>query len=271
MKQQYVHGYSSRESRRLGDQASTLADLLHDTVLYPDGSRVLEAGCGVGSQTVILARRSPGAHFVCIDMSEDSLARAQDACLRAGLRNVEFQRADIMNLEFAESEFDHVFICFVLEHLADPVGALGKLRRVLKPGGSLTAIEGDHGSFYCHPETAESRHVVNCLVEVQARLGGDSLIGRRLYPLLASAGLRDVCVEPRMVYVDSSRPDLVEGFSKNTFTAMVEGAREKAFEFALTDEARWKKGIADLYRATETDGVFCYTFFRARGFRAIQS
>ena len=265
MESQYVHGYSPRESRRLGDQASTLADLLHDTVLYPDGSRVLEAGCGVGSQTVILARRSPGARFVCIDRSDESLARAQEACRREGLLNVEFHQADIMNLEFAPGEFDHVFVCFVLEHLSDPVGALQNLRSVLRTGGTLTAIEGDHGSFYCHPETAESRHVVNCLVEVQARLGGDSLIGRRLYPLLTSAGLRDVYVEPRMVYVDSSRPDLVEGFSKNTFTAMVEGARDKAFEFGLTDEPRWKKGIADLYRATETDGVFCYTFFRGRG------
>jgi len=265
MESQYVHGYSRRESRRLRDQASTLEELLHDTVLYPEGSRVLEAGCGVGSQTVILARRSPGARFVCIDRSGDSLARAQEACRRKGLSNVEFHQADIMNLEFAEGEFDHVFICFVLEHLPDPAGALQRLSRVLRDGGTLTAIEGDHGSFYCYPETAESRHVVNCLVEVQARLGGDSLIGRRLYPLLTGAGLRDVRVEPRMVYVDSSRPHLVEGFSKNTFTAMVEGAREKAFEFALTDERQWEKGIADLYRATEEDGVFCYTFFRGRG------
>ena len=46
---------------------------------------------------------------------------------------------------------------------------------------------------------------------------------------------------------------------------MVEGAREKAFEFGLTDERTWAKGIADLYRATESDGVFCYTFFRGHG------
>jgi hypothetical protein len=51
-------------------------------------------------------------------------------------------------------------------------------------------------------------------VDVQARFGGDALIGRRLYPLLTEAGFRDVRVSPRMVYVDHSRPDLVEGFSK---------------------------------------------------------
>jgi hypothetical protein len=98
-------------------------------------------------------------------------------------------------------------------------------------------------------------------------LGGDSLIGRRLYPLLTEAGFRDVRVSPRMVYVDDSRPDLVEGFSKNTFIAMVEGIRDQALSLGLIDQPSWDKGIADLYRATEFDGTFCYTFFKAIGTR----
>ena len=52
----YIHGYSEREDRRLRDQSQTLAELLHQDVVYPAGSRVLEAGCGVGAQTVILAK-----------------------------------------------------------------------------------------------------------------------------------------------------------------------------------------------------------------------
>jgi cyclopropane fatty-acyl-phospholipid synthase-like methyltransferase len=48
----YVHGYSTDEARRLGDQANTLAELLHAGTSYPPGSRVLEVGCGVGAQTV---------------------------------------------------------------------------------------------------------------------------------------------------------------------------------------------------------------------------
>jgi hypothetical protein len=104
-------------------------------------------------------------------------------------------------------------------------------------------------------------------VDVQARLGGDSLIGRRLYPLLLHAGFRDVQVSPKMVYVDNSRPDLVEGFSKNTFIAMVEGIGDQALALGLIDRRTWDKGIADLYRATEPDGTFCYTFFKAIGTR----
>lgn len=60
----YVHGYSPQEGARLMDQASTLAELLHFDTAYPAGSLVLEAGCGVGAQTVTLApQQSAGAQF----------------------------------------------------------------------------------------------------------------------------------------------------------------------------------------------------------------
>ena len=62
--------------------------------------------------------------------------------------------------------------------------------------------------------------------------------------------------------MDDSRPDLVEGFSKNTFIAMVEGVREQALEQGLMDEASWDKGIADMYKATDPGGTFSYTFFK---------
>lgn len=70
-------------------------------------------------------------------------------------------------------------------------------------------------------------------------------------------------VSPRMVYVDSSRPDLVASFSKNTFIAMVEGLSRQALSLGLVDQPTWDKGIRDLYCATERDGTFCYTFFKA--------
>jgi SAM-dependent methyltransferase len=264
---QYVHGYSPREADRLADQANTLSELLHHDSLYPPGSLVLECGCGTGSQTVFLAEQNPEARIVSVDVSAESLDRARARVAAAGHGNVEFRQADIFNLPFGDEQFDHVFLCFVLEHLARPGAALQAARRVLRRGGSVTVIEGDHGSWYCHPRTAAAARAVQCLIDVQASLGGDSLIGRRLYPLLAEAGFSGVRVSPRMVYVDSSRPELVDGFSKKTFIALVEGVREQALALGLTDEAAWDQGIADLYRATEADGTFCYTFFKGVGTR----
>ena len=258
----YVHGYHPREEARLIDQANTLTELLHSDTIYPPGSMVLEAGCGVGAQTVILARNSPKARITSVDVSDESLAAAKKRVGDAGFTNVVFQRADIFNLPFAANSFDHVFVCFVLEHLPNPGEALLKLKDVLKPGGSMTVIEGDHGSAYFHPDSAEARRAIQCLVKIQAKLGGNSLIGRQLFPLLTSAGFRDVRVSPRMVYVDSSRPKWVEGFTKNTFTAMVEGVGKQALDMELIDRQTWDKGIRDLYRTAEADGTFMYTFFK---------
>jgi SAM-dependent methyltransferase len=259
----YVHGYSAREEARLLDQASTLVDLLHAGTRYADGARVLEAGCGVGAQTVALARNSPGARFTCIDVSARSLDTARERARLASLANVTFQQADLFDLPFPEESFDHVFVCFVLEHLARPREALAALRARLRPGGTLTAIEGDHGSTFFHPDDADAHRVIDALVALQARAGGDALIGRRLQPLLAGAGLRDVVVSPRMVYVDSTRPEWAQGFTLDTFTAMVEGVRERAVADGLLDAAAFERGVDGLRRAAGPDGVFCYTFFKA--------
>lgn len=264
----YVHGYSDRESQRLLDQGSTLARLLHDDTRYPAGSLVLEAGCGVGAQTVELASCSQEARFISVDISRDSLDEARRRCSAHGVTNVEFQRGDIFHLPFGGPTFDHVFVCFVLEHLPEPGEALQKLIEVLKPGGTLTVIEGDHGSVYFHPESPAARKAIQCLIDLQAETGGNSLIGRQLYPLLSQTGLTDVRVSPRMVYVDSSRPELVEGFTRNTFTAMVEGIQDQALKSDLIDEMTWIRGVADLYRTSESDGTFCYTFFKAVGIKS---
>ncbi len=261
----YVHGYSHRENTRLVDQASTLSDLLHSDTRYPAGSLVLEAGCGIGAQTVTLALNSPGARVVSVDVSETSLARAAERVREAGITNVSFLQADIFRLPFAEDHFDHVFVCFVLEHLGDPAGALECLRRVLKPGGTITVIEGDHGSAYFHPDSALARRAIGCLVELQRRAGGDSLIGRRLYPLLTDAAFRDTGVSPRVVYADGSRPAMADGFTRKTFAAMVEGVGAQAVSEGLMDRLSWEQGVRDLYRAAETDGTFSYTFFKAVG------
>jgi trans-aconitate methyltransferase len=265
MSKVYVHGYHPRENERLQDQAGTLVDLLHSDTAYPAGSTVLEVGCGVGAQTVPLAQRSPAARFTSMDLSADSIAEAQRKVDHAGLTNVEFRQADIFALPFGAESFDHLFVCFVLEHLTRPAEALVILQRLLRPGGTITVIEGDHGSTYFYPDSAAAHAAIQCLVKLQQKAGGNGLIGRQIYPLLVEAGFAAVHVSPRTVYVDSSRPDLVDGFTRKTFTAMIEGIRQSALEAGLIEPEDFDAGVRDLYRTTEADGVFCYTFFKGVG------
>jgi DNA-binding transcriptional MerR regulator/trans-aconitate methyltransferase len=264
----YVHGYRTEENTRLHDQADTLSELLHADTGFPAGSAVLEVGCGVGAQTVTVAERSPGAALTAIDLSAASLAAAKKRARDAGLPSIAFAQADVYTLPhpdgpLAAATFDHIFVCFLLEHLPRPVEALRRLAAMLKPGGTITVIEGDHGSACFHPDSTAARAAIACQVALQRNAGGDALIGRRLYPLLIEAGYGDVTVSPRLVYVDHSRPRFADQFIRKTFTAMIEGIREPALAAGLTTPDDFDAGLRDLLRTAEPDGTFCYTFFKA--------
>jgi len=261
----YIHGYDGRESERLSAQASSVLDLLHGDTTYSAGSRVLEVGCGTGAQTVTLARNSPDAHIVAFDRSGVSLAEAKARLASAGITNVELLHADLFQLPFDPESFDHAFVCFVLEHLPNPVDALALLRHLLKPEGTITLFEGDHGSAYFHPHSDAAHRAIDCQVELQRRAGGNACTGRQLYPMLVKAGYQEAHVSPRMVYVDASRPWLVDSFTRTTFTGMVKSVRAQALEAGIIDAATFDTGINDLDRAAQSDGVFCYTFFKGFG------
>ena len=105
----YVHGYTEKESCRLADQAVTLTELLHGDIGYPAGSRVLEAGCGVGAQTITLSRSSPDARFECMDISEASLYAAKQMAANEQLANVTFRQGDVYHLPYRTTQADGTF------------------------------------------------------------------------------------------------------------------------------------------------------------------
>ncbi len=258
----YVHGYSDEEANRLNVQADSLAELLHHDSVWQEGSLILEAGCGVGAQTKTVAPKNKKSSFVAIDISLESVNQASKLVNSIGVNNVKFQKANIFDLPFEDEYFDHIFVCFVLEHLPNPVEALSKLKRVLKPNGTIMLIEGDHGSAYFHPDSSEAKKAIECQVLLQKQNGGDANIGRKLYPILEDSGFKEIKVSPRHVYVDDSIPTLVEGFTKNTFTAMIQGISEEAISKKLISQMDMQKGINDLLKTAEGGGTFCYTFFK---------
>ena len=263
----YVHGYSENEANRLNDQADSLASLLHHDSIWQEGSLILEAGCGVGAQTKTVAAQNPKSKFISVDISKESIEEAKELIHSKGIKNVEFQVANIFELPFEEESFDHIFLCFVLEHLPNPSEALEKLKAKLKRNGTITLIEGDHGSTYFHPHSEFAKKAIACQVELQRKNGGDANIGRKLYPILEKAGFEKITVSPRQVYVDDSNPAWVEGFTKKTFTAMIKGVKTAAINNRLIDQASFEKGIQDLYRTAEGGGTFCYTFFKGIGIK----
>ncbi|HWM02986.1 MAG TPA: SAM-dependent methyltransferase, partial [Actinophytocola sp.] len=130
-------------------------------------------------------------------------------------------------------------------------------------GGTITVIEGDHGSAYFHPDSAAAQAAIDSLITLQAAGGGNALMGRQVQPLLTAAGYSDVTARPCTIYADRTRPELVEGFTRNTFIAMVDLVRDDAIAAGLATAADWRRGIDDLVRTAEDGGTFHYTFTKA--------
>jgi len=151
-------------------------------------------GGTMGAQTITLARNSPEAHITSIDISPASVAEAKKKIESEGFSNVCFQQDDIFNLSFESKSFDHIFVCFVLEHLARPVEALNCLKNFLKVGGTITVIEGDHGSSYFYPDSEAAHKAIQCQVELQKRAGQRAISPLErsrfhLYPRISTNGL----------------------------------------------------------------------------------
>src|SRR5688572_17204840 len=137
----YVHGYASDEQERLLEQAEHWRDelILSGTALAA-GTRLLEVGCGVGAVLGILGEAFPGVVLTGVDIEERQVETARAHLIRLGL-TADLRRADATELPFADESFDHVWMMWFLEHVAEPVSVLREARRVLVPRGALTAIE----------------------------------------------------------------------------------------------------------------------------------
>jgi 2-polyprenyl-3-methyl-5-hydroxy-6-metoxy-1,4-benzoquinol methylase len=103
------------------------------------GDRVLDLGAGDGTFAEALV--GAGARVVGVDVAEEALRRARQRAPEADLRRV----AEGAPLPFEEDAFDVVWAGEVLEHVADVVGVLAEVRRVLRWGGTLLATTPHHG------------------------------------------------------------------------------------------------------------------------------
>jgi len=250
------------------EQSLILEDLLHTGTHYQEGSKVLEVGCGIGAQTRILSRRNPGAFFYSLEISEESINKARELADRDRITNVEFIHSDLYEHTLEPESYDHIFVCFVLEHLHAPGDALNIFYKALKKGGTITLIEGDHGSGFWTPETNESRIAWDGLIHSQRELGHDPNIGRRVYPLLHDAGLSVTDVSPRWIYADQSNHKLLDGVINQIIVPMVFSAEGQILASKLMDKDTWKRGLKDIEEvANHPEGTFFYTWFKGVGLK----
>jgi SAM-dependent methyltransferase len=108
------------------------------------GLRVLEIGCGCGSEAERFARA--GANYTAIDLTNAALNLTRK---RFELANLEgrFVQGDAENLPFAADSFDFVYSHGVLHHTPDTPRTIREIHRVLSPGGRAVVMLYYRDSF----------------------------------------------------------------------------------------------------------------------------
>jgi ubiquinone/menaquinone biosynthesis C-methylase UbiE len=246
----YVHGYGTEEQRRLVEQAEHWRHrLIADGTDLAPGTRLLEIGCGVGAVLAVLGQEFPGVHLFGVDIEAAQLDFARGHLERSGVE-ASLRQADALALPFDDGSFDHVWMMWLLEHIRDAPGALREARRVLVPGGQITAIEVDYGTAYAEPSTPALEALLAAMVEGMAESGWSDA-GTQLPAWLEEAGFR--AVEP------GERPYAWHGEDlahQAQYAADVIGSALPALaQLPGTDEEELRAGLDDLRRLPELPGA----------------
>ena len=188
----YTHGHSaavlSAHSRRgAADSAAYLLAHLRA------GMDLLDVGCGPASITADLAERVAPGRVVALDAAAGALEAARATLRERGLsEQVEVTCGDVMALPFEDASFDVVHAHQVLQHLADPVGALAEMRRVTRPGGIVAVRDAVYSAMTWFPEPAGMEQWRSVYMATARANGGEPDAGSRLLSCARAAGFTDV-------------------------------------------------------------------------------
>ena len=188
----YTHGHSaavlSANSRR-GAEDSAAYLLAH----LRAGMDLLDVGCGPASITADLAERVAPGRVVALDAAAGALEAARATLRERGLsEQVEVTCGDVMALPFEDASFDVVHAHQVLQHLADPVGALAEMRRVTRPGGIVAVRDAVYSAMTWFPEPAGMEQWRSVYMATARANGGEPDAGSRLLSWAREAGFTDV-------------------------------------------------------------------------------
>ncbi len=132
---------------------------------------------------------------------------------------------DAARTSFAADRFDAAFLCWVLEHVADPAAVLAEVRRVLRPGAPIVVTEVQNATFFLDPYSPNTLAYWMAFNDHQLELGGDPFVGAKLGNLLQAIGYRDIRTEVRTIHLDNRAPGERAEFIAYWTELLLSGAR----------------------------------------------
>jgi SAM-dependent methyltransferase len=211
----------------------------HAAFLLPllrPGMRMLDLGCGPGSITAGLHEAvAPGGIAIGVD-------------LHPGPAPVPLVCADINRLPFPDRTFDAVFLCAVLQHVADPCAVLVEARRLCRPGAVIGVADADWGGEVVAPADPWIERGTQILERL--REGTDPRVGRQLRGLLHRAGFADAVATAQGRGGGGARSAAIGEFQASLFEPAEVKERVVARGIATAEDlaavaAAWRRWGAD--------------------------
>ena len=255
----YIHGTAPDEQARLAALNRMTNAPFVDFLALEGHESVLEIGSGLGILAADVAAKVPHGSVIGLEFSPAQLAQ----CPRDNPR-LSFVQADAHALPFPDTTFDVVYCRYLLEHVADPVQVLRQAHRVLRFGGRILVQENDISLVRHDPPTPAFYTVWNAFARLQTRLGGDALIGRKLYRLMREAGFSgEVELSPQPEIYWQGHPGFrpwLENLKGN-----IRSGQDRLVELALATPPEIAAALADLDSVvTHPSGSTWFYWNRAR-------
>jgi SAM-dependent methyltransferase len=259
----YIHGTDSAEQARLTLLNRLTNQEFIDFLSLGDVSSILEIGSGLGLLAEQIATLVPQSAVWGLEYSLDQLNVARDR----RQPNLHFLQGDAHQLPFRNESFAVVYCRYVLEHVADPVRVLKEAHRVLKPRGKVCLQENNILAFVLYPDCPRFAAVWRQFARLQEQLGGDGQIGKKLLPLLKTAGFQDIVlsIAPEIHYasVPTFRP-WVENLIGNVRSGAQELQRRQ-----LATQGEIAETLGELQTFMERDDASTFFYWnRASGQKA---
>jgi ubiquinone/menaquinone biosynthesis C-methylase UbiE len=211
------------------------------------GHKVLDMGCGPGTDTIPLAPLvGVNGQVIGADYDEAMISEAEQRAEQAGVNTwVQHKRVDAMSLPFATDFFDSCRSERLFQHLPNPAQALSEMTRVTKSGGWVVVLDTDWGSLSTDTdETDIERRLARFLAESSLQNGYS---GRKLYRLFKQQNLADISFEVFPVaipnYALARRGTQAERIEQEALKAGVVTAKELH---------RWQTGLEQ----ADSEGVY---------------
>lgn len=187
----YLPGYGVHVQSLAKRTASTHARFV--LPLLKRKMRILDCGCGPGSITATLsATAGCDLEIFAVDFETRQIIKAKETARSLGTAMPRFAVADVLNLPFADCQFDLIFAHTLLLHLRDPIRALQEMKRTLKANGVVAVREEDQGTTIVEPMTNLMRKSRELYLDIWKNRGGNPYLARRYKSILKTSGFDDI-------------------------------------------------------------------------------